>query len=296
VTTQDIWTRWLLERRFGGDHEVMESVLRDHLYPWRDAILDHAALEEGEVLLDVGCGDGLVAFGALERTRTGMVIFSDISTDLLDITHLLAAEMGVLERCRFVQASADDLSAIETASVDVVTTRSLLIYVKDKQNCFDEFSRVLRPGGRISLFEPINRFGYPEPPDRFDGYDVGPVPEIADKLKTLYERLQPFGSDPMVDFDERDLVDFAERAGFGEIHMELKVRIAPPEPAVPWETFLNTAGNPKIPTLAEAMQQVLTPQEIERFTAHLRPLVEDGRAMQRRALAFLWAKKRTEQE
>lgn len=38
----------------------------------------------------------------------------------------------------------------------------MLIYVEDKQRAFDEFFRVLRPGGRLSIYEPINRFGMEE--------------------------------------------------------------------------------------------------------------------------------------
>ncbi len=56
----------------------------DSLYPVRDKILDHANMGEGNVLLDVGCGDGLIAFGALEKVKTSRVIFSDISQDLLN--------------------------------------------------------------------------------------------------------------------------------------------------------------------------------------------------------------------
>jgi SAM-dependent methyltransferase len=59
-------------------------------------------------------------------------------------------------RCRFVLASAESLTGIADASVDVVTTRSVLIYVKDKAAALREFYRVLRPGGRISVFEPVN--------------------------------------------------------------------------------------------------------------------------------------------
>jgi len=62
----------------------------------------------------------------------------------------------VLGRCEFVHASAEDLSVLEDASVDVVTTRSVLIYVPDKRRTFEEFHRVLKPGGRLSIFEPIN--------------------------------------------------------------------------------------------------------------------------------------------
>jgi SAM-dependent methyltransferase len=65
----------------------------------RDWVLDHATPKSGETVLDVGCGDGLIAFEALERVgEQGMVIFSDISQDLLDRCRVLAAEIGVLDR------------------------------------------------------------------------------------------------------------------------------------------------------------------------------------------------------
>ena len=41
---------------------------------------------------------------------------------------------------------------------DAVTVRSVLIYVAAKAASFREFARVLRPGGRLSIFEPINRW------------------------------------------------------------------------------------------------------------------------------------------
>ena len=53
------------------------------LLPVRDRVLRNAALTGGETLLDVGAGDGLIAFGALELIgEGGRVIFSDISQDL----------------------------------------------------------------------------------------------------------------------------------------------------------------------------------------------------------------------
>jgi SAM-dependent methyltransferase len=54
--------------------------------------------------------------------------------------------------------------------VDVVTTRSVLSYVKDKETALREFYRVLRPGGRIGVFEPINVLMHD--PDRLFGYDI----------------------------------------------------------------------------------------------------------------------------
>lgn len=285
---KDMWSQWLLHRRFGGDPAKMQEALIKQLYPWRDRILAHANLTEGETLLDVGCGDGLIAFGALEKIGTGQVIFSDISEDLLKHVQPLAQEMNVLDRCRFLRASADDLSELGDASVDVVTTRSVLIYVAAKQQAFNEFYRVLRRGGRISLFEPINRFTYPEPPHMFTGYDVTPVMALGRKVMAVYDRIQP-ASDPMLDFDERDLIACAEKAGFKEVYLQLEIEIKPRAEQVSWENYLRMAGNPKIPTIEEAMHEALTPDEVERFTAHLRPLVEHNQGVHRLALAFLWA-------
>jgi ubiquinone/menaquinone biosynthesis C-methylase UbiE len=295
VPVRDRWAAWLLERRHGGDAERLRETL-DFLAPVRDRVLDGAAPSEDETLLDVGAGDGLVAFGALERVGDGgRVIFSDVSQDLLDHSQALAEEMGVADRCRFLLAPADDLSALGDESVDAVTTRSVLIYVEDKRRAFEEFYRVLKPGGRLSIFEPINRFRKPEPPHLFLGYDVTPVQDLARKVWAVYAGLQPMDEDPMVDFDERDLLDFAEGAGFARVHLDYEAEVVRGGHSgwdVPgWESFLKTAGNPKIPTLEEAMEGALTPEEAERFTAHLRPLVENARRVGATAVAYLRAVK-----
>jgi SAM-dependent methyltransferase len=252
----------------------------------RDKVLDLARLAEGETLLDVGCGEGLIAFGALER-GAGSVIFSDISDDLLEFCRQAATELGVIERCRFANASADDLGAIADASVDVVTTRSVLIYVADKRAAFREFARVLRPGGRISLFEPINRFArMTRASQACAGYDLAPLGDIGRKLRGVYESAQPPDSDPMLDFDERDLLRLAEEADFFPIQLYLHAEITPTDPRR-WEGFLNSSGNPNIPTIAEAMERALTPAERERLTTYLRPLVEEGHGKWRMASAHV---------
>jgi len=261
--------------------------MREELVPVRDRVLDGAGLAQGETLLDVGCGEGMIGFGALER-GAGHVVFSDISEDLLEFCREAAEELGVLERCSFVKAGAADLSGIGDASADVVTTRSVLIYVPEKEHAFREFFRVLRPAGRFSSFEPINSFGMEERREAgFWMYPANGVAELAKRVDEVYERIQP-PDDPMLDFDERDLIRHAEAAGFFPIELQLTAEIRPIEPR-PWSSFLNSSGNPKIPTFAEAMDQALTPEERERVTEHLRPLVEEGRGVWRMAHAYLKA-------
>jgi arsenite methyltransferase len=269
-----------------------------YLAPVRDRVLENATLAVGDTVLDVGCGDGLLSFGALDRVGDrGRVIFSDVSADLLEHCRALAHEAGALDRCEFVQARAQDLAALADESVDAVTTRSVVIYVPvdEKPRAFAEFFRVLRPGGRLSMFEPINRFAFPEPDTRFFGFDATPVLPLARKVKAAFKRRN--GDETLIDFDERDLIDFAERAGFAEIELAYEARIEHGGgmfwgDASPWDVFLHKAGNPCTPTLAEAIDEALSPDERDQFVAYLKPLYEARQGTIRQATAYLRAIKR----
>ncbi|MHB1593994.1 MAG: class I SAM-dependent methyltransferase [Streptosporangiaceae bacterium] len=287
----DRWHRWLLSVRFGGDAAYRDRHLAEVLYPVRDTVLDKAGVGPGDTLLDVGTGDGLIAFGALDRVGpAGRVIFSDISADLLEHCRQAARAEGVDRQCQFVRAAADHLAGVADATVDAVTTRSVLIYVKDKAAALREFRRVLRPGGRVSLFEPINVLMSVEDAGEFAGYDVTPVAPLAARVAGLYRSIQPRDDDPMIDFDERDLVRHAVAAGFEDVELELRFRVRARKEPVPWDRFLLTSGNPLIPPVGEAVERVLTPAEAAEFYRHLRPLVESGTGTDRMALAYLTAR------
>ena len=94
--------------------------------------------------------------------------------------------------------------------------------------------------------------------------------------------------DPMLDFDERDLVRFAEQAGFSPVNLTLSAEVRPSRPE-PWEVFVNSAGNPNLPTLAEAMAEALSSSERQQFTDYMRPLIESGGGTYRMANAYLRA-------
>jgi arsenite methyltransferase len=284
---EDHWAAWLRRRRTGGDDEF-ETQMLDRLADVRDRVLDNARLAAGETLLDVGCGNGLIAFGALDR-GAGRVVFADVSEPLLDECRGIAAELGALDRCAFVVATAEALDAVADESVDVATTRSVLIYVADKAAAFAELFRVLRPGGRISLFEPVNTFGMHERRREFFALDHPDLGPIGAKLDAVFAERQP-QTDPMLDFDERDLVTLAEAAGFFPVRLDLRLDVEPQEPRS-WEGFLHSSGNPNLPTFAEAFAEALSEEERERFVSYLRPRVEQGLGRWRMGSAYLWATK-----
>ena len=159
---------------------------------------------------------------------------------------------------------------------------------------------MLRDGGRLSIFEPINKFGYREDDDTvFWGFDSRPIRDLARKVNKAYEELAP-GERTLIDFDERDLLSWAEAAGFAEIELDLNAKIQRDvalgwgwdEDEVDWDRFVNISGNPHAPTLAEVLEQALTEDVRDRFTAYLRPLVEGRKATARSSVAYLRGVKR----
>jgi len=276
----DRWAQWLRVRRDGGSEAQRRAAL-EFLAPIRDELLELAGIRPGDVVLDVGCGDGLVGLGALDRGAH--VIFSDISQACLDDCRAVAGADA-----EYRLAPATDLGDV---SADVITTRSVLIYVADKQQAFAEFFRVLRPGGRIAIFEPINRFGLEERKASYGFRTLDGVEQLHERVVAEIERVeeQEGGLGPMIDFDERDLLSLAEAAGFVDLRLQLTAEVTtePMWRTRDWDVFLDSSPNPLASTFREAMSAALTPDEAARLTAVLRPQVERGEGSTRLARAFL---------
>jgi arsenite methyltransferase len=295
MTTEftDRWARWLLHDRFGGDEERRRLNITG-LEPFRDRVLTAAAIGSGDVVLDVGCGDGLIGFGAIPLVgETGRVVFTDVSDQLLDRCRQIASELGVAERCRFLLSPAQTLEGIDDLSVDVVTTRSVLIYVDDKASAFAAFWRVLKLGGRVSLFEPINRRFAALNQETLFGCEVAPVADLAARVRALFEAAAP-PDGAMMGFDETDLLHLAESAGFSDVNvtLELSSTSLSPFTLLSWDQVMMMRPNPNAPSYADAIHQALTGDEAQRLEEHLRPLMESGaEGRNRAALAYLKATK-----
>jgi arsenite methyltransferase len=292
----DRWFDWLLRVRHGDD-DGYAIALKPMLEDIRDRLLDHAALEPGLRIVDVGCGDGLAGLGALEREPSSIVTFVDISPALLDHTRALADTRGFAERCRFVTASAESLEAIPAASVDVILVRAVLAYVDRKAAALAEFRRVLRPGGRISIVDPI----FQDQALRLAGIaaqlragECGPATryfELLHRWRCAYlpDSIDALTANPLTNYNERDLLRLLEDAGFVNAHLRLHVDSVP-APRMPWRAFLGSAPFAGAPTIGEILLARFTPDERLEFEHFLRPGVEAGTALERNVNAYLFAR------
>ncbi|HEV2712879.1 MAG TPA: hypothetical protein VGU26_07265, partial [Gaiellaceae bacterium] len=111
---------------------------------------------------------------------------------------------------------------------------------------------------------------------------------VSAVFRAIHER----EGNTMHDFEAPDFVELAERAGFAEVHAVAEYRVVPSERVETWEVYENSSANPLVPTLREAADSVLTPDESERFRSHLRRQAEAGGGPSRGAVLYVWAHKR----
>ncbi len=218
------------------------------------------------------------------------MIFSDVSEALLSECRRAVDLQGRAACSRFVLADAEHLSGVADSSVDVVTARSVLIYVADKTRAFASFRRVLRPGGRVSLFEPINRLMYPEPDEQFWGYELTAVTDLAVRVKARFDQAgdSPSAHEAMMGFDDRDLVDLAQNAGFDHVHLECHIDIEPgSDGPLTLQALLEGSPNPNAPTVREAITEMLNDAEQTRFLDALARAYATQSPVQRHAVAYL---------
>ena len=218
------------------------------LAEFRDTVLDNAAIRPGDVFVDAGTGTGLLALAATERVgENGDVIAIDISVDCLEQVRAVATASNL----SYLIGTADVLP-LPDEHADVVCTRSVLIYVLDKAEAAREFVRVLRPGGRVSLFEPINR----RRRHVSEAVDFG---ELSPLVEAWEEEVDARADDPMLSFDEQDLERFFVEAGFADVQLDLRAG----ESELPAERWLTTVGAPGRRSVLEVWQERFSADEVE---------------------------------
>jgi arsenite methyltransferase len=136
------------------DRSLVERL--EQLYATRDVVrrreLVRAALgaRAGDRVLDVGCGPGFYVTELLELVgRDGLVVGVDASADMLAVAATGAEGHDNVE---LHKADATSLP-VPDASFDRALSVQVLEYVHDVPAALAEMRRVLRPGGRVLVWD-----------------------------------------------------------------------------------------------------------------------------------------------
>lgn len=119
----------------------------------RAAYLGLLNVAEGDRVLDVGCGSGVVTREIARRVGpTGCAIGVDPSPALLAIARDLAEVEGLGGRVELQEGSALALPFADGA-FDVAIAVTVLSHMPGAEGAIPEMARVVRPGGRMGVFD-----------------------------------------------------------------------------------------------------------------------------------------------
>jgi len=154
-----------------------------------------AALREGEVVVDLGCGGGLDVLLAAKRVGpSGKSIGIDMTPDMLDRAKAGAEKVGA-SNVEFLLANIDQIPLADNF-VDCILSNCVINLAPDKPAVFREMLRVLKPGGRLAISDIALRRELP--------------PEIAESMVAY---VACFAGAMMIDEYKRLL----EEAGFSAV-------------------------------------------------------------------------------
>lgn len=139
-----------------------------------------AALQPGEVVVDLGSGGGIDVFLAARQVGpSGRVIGVDMTPEMLARARTNADRLG-LGNVQFRQGLIEALP-LESSSVDVILSNCVINLAPDKRLVFREAFRILKPGGRLVVSDMVAREELPreirDNPDLWASCIGGALPE-----------------------------------------------------------------------------------------------------------------------
>lgn len=114
-----------------------------------DKMLELAAPQPGERVLELACGPGGLGLAAAALVAPGEVVLSDVVAEMTAVASARAAAIG-LDNVTTLELDLERIDQPDS-SYDLVLCREGLMFAPDPARATREIARVLRPGGRIAI-------------------------------------------------------------------------------------------------------------------------------------------------
>jgi SAM-dependent methyltransferase len=198
-------------------------------------LMDAARLRPGEVVLEVGCGTGVLDRWLAQRTAgANRIVAVDVNPFLLQEAAALARQEGVGHLIEFHQGSAEALPFPEN-HFDV-TMSSTVIQRVDADRMLAEMTRITKPGGRVAIVGHAHDMpqwvNLPLPPtlkakiEAPGWHDAEAYPLGCDE-SSLYRRMRQAGLAPVQMFPQ--FAAFSERSRLQQMRASLLQTLSPEE-------------------------------------------------------------------
>src|SRR5262245_15766991 len=139
--------RWHLS---GNAADFYEKYVRLFMEPWVHCLVDVAALQPAEHILDVACGTGFVARLAAERVGAkGRVVGVDLNPSMIEAARAASGHETAVP----IEWRTGDAGSLpfENGTFDAVLCQQGVQFFPDRGRALREMRRVLRLGGRLAF-------------------------------------------------------------------------------------------------------------------------------------------------
>ena len=106
-------------------------------------------IQDGWMMLDIGCGGGATLHRLLKRSRGATVYGIDISEE--SVAKAKKVNANVLDKQVFVTQGSAEKLPYEDGKFDLVTAVETVYFWPDLPNCLQEVHRVLKSGGKFAI-------------------------------------------------------------------------------------------------------------------------------------------------
>ncbi|MDJ1430558.1 methyltransferase domain-containing protein [Halostagnicola sp. A-GB9-2] len=201
-------TGWQLDR---SAPEAYEQYLVPAIFvPWTERLLERATVREGDRVLDVACGTGVVARHAVHSVGdSGSVTGIDINEGMLEVAEQTAADSH--SEIEWHQGDVTDLP-FSDGGFDVAVCQQAIQFFDDPETALGEIRRVLAPGGQAlsSVWRPLT-------------YQPGYV-ALADALERhVGDEAGVMMRSPFPTWDMDYLRTLVRKAGFDDVSITIEI-------------------------------------------------------------------------
>jgi ubiquinone/menaquinone biosynthesis C-methylase UbiE len=196
---------WQLEQDSAAAYE--QYLVPPIMGPWAKRLVQEARVEQGQRVLDVACGTGIVARTAAAIAGPGKVEGVDLDPGMLAAAQRTAQAQGM--DIAFRQGDAAKLPQ-RASSFEVVLCQQALQFFPDKAQALREAHRVLAPGGRLGVGVLRSLDHQPLYAALAEALERHAGPEAGAMMRS-----------PFAPLEQGDLRDLAKGAGFREVRVLL---------------------------------------------------------------------------